>query len=349
MKNNRLLYLFIIILVIWNITLTVLLSANKKEDPINQTSVIETNVTGFSTDLTKVIEQSKSSVVVVETNNFVSSGIVYKYIEGKAYIVSSYHGISDDSEIKVTFASGAVYDAKLLGKDIFADLAVLEIDSNVDIIPIKLGDSNIINNGEFMVCIGTPKSTQYANSSGLAFVSSKLRSLNNSIIYNEEPFEYVTNLIQLDANLSQGYSGAPVINMAGETIGIVTMKDDVAYFAMPINEIKYIADNIIDNNDYLKIQFGFRGQFVKDLEVYEKNQLNIPLDVIDGYSIKEVKANSLASKIGLKEQDIILSINEIQIKTYDDLLEAEYKEITDLSFDIIRNNELLTLTGTIND
>ncbi|MDO5440511.1 MAG: trypsin-like peptidase domain-containing protein [Erysipelotrichaceae bacterium] len=347
-KNNRLIYLLIIILVIWNVVLTVVY-VNNKQYSIEHTSVNETTVTGFSTDLTKVVESSKAGVVVVETNMSLSSGIVYKYDNGICYIVTTAHSVADASSISVVFASGATYDASLLDKDNFADIAVLKVETNVEIAPIILGDSELLKDGEFLTCIGTPKNTQYAFSNELAVVSSKLRTITNSITFDDNLYEYYTSIIQLSSNVAEGYSGAPIINMNGEVVGLITMKDANATFALPINEIVIVANNIINETEYNKIQLGVKGLFVNELEMYEKTQLNIPLDVNNGFYVNGVKVTTLASNMGVKQGDVILSINGLAINSYNDLLAVEYSEATSFDLEIVRSNEIINLVGSIND
>ena len=247
-KNNRLLFLLIIILVIWNVILTVLLS-NANIEVTNKTDINQTTVTGFSTDLTKVFAENKSSVVVVESGSSLSSGIIYKSVDDVVYVVTTYHGIADSNYIRVVFASWASHEASLVDKDIFSDIAVLEVKADFDVIPVKLGNSDLLNDGEFLACIGTPTNIQYANSNELAIVSNKLRTINNSITFDDNNYEYYIDAIQLNSDLKEGYSGSPIFNMAGEVQGLITMKDDTAVFALPINEVKIIADNIIEGKE----------------------------------------------------------------------------------------------------
>lgn len=348
-KNNRLVYLLIVLLVIWNVILTTIIVNKSEENVDNQTNVYETNVTGFSTDLTKVIDECKSSVVVVETNEALASGFIYAVDDSSIYVVSTCHNISEEASINVVFASGASYDASLVGKDIYADIAIIKVETNIKAVPLKIGNSDLLKDGEFLTCIGTPKDIQYAYSNELAVVSSKLRTITNSIVFDSEQYEYYTNVIQLSANVKEGYSGSPIINMAGEVQGLITMKDNGTVFALPINEIKMIADSIISDNAYTKIHFGFKGLLVNGLEGYEKNQLNIPLDVNYGYYISNVRPASLASSMGLRSGDIILSINESSINTYSDLLTIEYTQADTFSLDVVRNDENITLVGSIND
>lgn len=347
--NNKRLLLLIIVLIIWNIVLTVVLVNKKEVLTTNETNLNEVTVTGFSTDLTKVAEQVKSSVVVVETTSGVSSGVIYNNKNEIIHILTTCHSIDDAENIKVVFASGATYDAKLVNRDIYSDLAIIEVESDIEVMPAKLGDSRLIKDGEFMICIGTPKNLQYSFSNELAIVSSKLRTINNSITFDNKQYDYYLDTIQLSSNIQEGYSGAPIINMAGEVQGIITMKDDTAVFALPINEAAIIADNIINSETSNKIQFGFKGQLITSLENYEKNQLNIPLDINNGLFINNVRVNSLANSLGLKAGDIILSINGIEINDFNDLLKIEYSEANTFELEIVKNNERVTLTGSIND
>lgn len=353
-NNNRLIYVLIVLLVIWNIVLSVLYTNSKKEDTVNKNvtnveEVIVTNVTGFSTDLTEVVDKVKSSIVTIDTTSSLASGFIYKYVPNKAYVVTAFHAVEEAPLLKVIFASGASYDAKIIGKDIYADVAVLEVESPVELVPVLTGDSDLLKDGEFVVTIGTSKSLQYVSSSKLGIVSSKLRTIINSIEVNKETYEYYTSVIQLDSDVSEGYSGSPIFNMNGEVEGIITMKDDEAVFALPMNEVKLVADKIINKEEFTKIQFGIKGNIVADLEKYERSQLNIPLDVTNGYYVNNVKLSSLGFNLGLKQGDIIISINGMNINAYEDLLNIQYTEANEFRLEVVRENERIELIGSIND
>lgn len=356
MKNkNRLVYVLIVLLVVWNIVLSVLyVNSNKEEDIVNDnTTNVEditlTSVTGFSTDLSEVVDKVKSSVVTIDTTSSLASGFIYKYVPNKAYVVTAFHAVEKAPLLKVIFASGASYDAKIIGKDIYADVAVLEVESPVKLIPVSTGNSNLLKDGEFIITIGTPKSLQYVSSSKLGIISSKLRTIINSIEVNKETYEYYTSVIQLNSDVSEGYSGSPIFNMNGEVEGIITMKDDEAVFALPINEVRLIVDKIINEEEFTKIQFGIKGSIVANLEKYERNQLNIPLDVTNGYYVNNVKLSSLGFNLGLKQGDVIISINGVNINTYDDLLNIQYTETNEFRLEVVRENERIELIGSIND
>lgn len=345
MKNNRLIYLLLAILLIWNVIIT----TNYINEEDAKVNVIETNVSGYSTDLTKVVDKVKSSVCTINTNEGISSGLIYSKNNDSIYVLTTAHSINKSSNIKVILPSYKEVGATLVNLDNKADIAVLEINQNIEINEINIGDSALLSDGEFLITIGTPNDLEYAGSVNLALVSSKLRSISNSITVDRVTHHYINNYIQLDSNVTNGNSGSPVFNMNGDVVGMILMKDETAVFALPIDEIVHIADNIIENNEYVKIDLGISGLFISDLENYQKNNLNIALDVNHGYLINSVLNKSLANTFGLKQGDIILDINDIEIYTNNDLLNFEYSNTKEIVMNIIRNNETITINGTIDD
>ena len=221
MKSNRLIYILILIIIVW---LTVISGNvfNKKTDN-SENIVNEYEVTGFSTDLTKIVEEAESSIVTINTESSILSGFVYRQINDDVYIVSAYHGLSNASNIAVTFASTYTTSGELIGYDIYLDLAIIKVNTPYQIKELKAADANILKKGEFIISIGTPVSIDYASSVELGMISLKNLFVENSILVDEERHNYYLNLIELSSNLQSGYSGSPVINMNGEFVGMNTM------------------------------------------------------------------------------------------------------------------------------
>lgn len=349
MKKDRLIYLLVIILVIWNIILTTVLIKNYNSNSENTVQIVENNINGFSTDLTEVVKKCQSSIVTIETDSSLLSGLIYSQDEDNLYIVSCYHGVSDVDNIKVILDSGKELEGTIKGFDILSDICVIEVKTDLMASPVEIGDNTLLKSGEFLITLGTLKKLDYSQSTALAMVSNKLRTISNSISVNEETYDYYMEVIQLDSNVTNGFSGSPVFNMIGQVEGIISMKDDNVIFATPINEIKIIADNIIKDNEYMKISLGIKGDYISDLETYQKNQLNIPLDVNSGYYVKNIKLNSLANATDIKAGDIIESVNNISINNSKNMLSIEYSNERTFEFEIIRDNEKLTLLGSISD
>ena len=312
----------------------------------NQT-IDEYKVSGFSTDFSEVIDACKSSIVALDQNGAVSSGFIYKSENDVVYIVTSFHGVSEDEDVSITFNSGAKANGKVLGYDIFDDLAIVQCDFPYLVNASKIGDSTLLKDGEFVLSIGTNGSLDYAFSSKFAMVSSRYIEVANHITFNEEAYEYYLGVEQLSGDITEGYSGAPVLNMKGEVVGVITMKDDDRILSLTSNELKIVADRIIDSNAYTRINFGYRGKYICDLQNYEVSSLNINVELTSGYYVSDVLPLSFASNIGILKGDVILKINDVEITDYDSMLELIYSDNSQYSFEILRNGETIRLLGTI--
>lgn len=348
MKNNRLVYILISILTIWLTVNTV--STNKEKERGIEENINKYVVSGFSTDLTKVVDSVKSSVVTVNADGTISSGFVYKQDENKVYVITSYHGIENAISIYVTFDNAYVTTAKVVHNDIFSDIAILEIETPYEIKPMVLGDSSICTTGEFVISIGTPTSIDYAGTVELGLISNELISIENEITVNDKKYSYFEDLIQISSNLKPGYSGAPIINMKGEVIGMCLMNDDSGNnFVLPINEIRTLCDRYFVSDSAHKVQLGIKGIYVNKLENYEKSYLNLSLETINGLYVLKVKENSISNIAGVKAGDVIKSINGKDIANTNDYLNAVYTNETSFEFIVNRNNEDLKFIGVIND
>lgn len=348
MKNNKLLYLLIGLLVIWLIVLTSFVF-NKNDSNSNTQIVNEYKIDGFSTDFTEIIENNKTSVVSINCNGAISSGFVYKQDGNKVYILTAYHGLNG-GVISVSFNNVFNAYASLVGYDKYSDLAVIEVESEYTINPLLLADSSILKDGEFVVCIGTPTSFEYAGSVELGMISSDTRVIENSITVDNVTSDYYLDVIQLSANLKPGYSGSPVLNMNGEVIGMVTMSlEDNINFALTANEISIIADNIISENGYGKYQTGIKGLFVSTLPIYVKSSLNLPIDLLSGLYVEKVLNGSIANLADIVTGDIILSINGVEMTNLNSYLNVLYTKAELLEFKVLREGNTLTFTVHIND
>ena len=348
MKTNRLIYVLIAILAIWLAANTAILKTqNEKRIEENINKYV---VSGFSTDLTKVASSVKTSIVTVNADNNISSGFVYKQDGDLVYVITSYHGVDNANSIHVTFANAYVTTGSVVFSDIYSDLAIIEIETPYDITPMVLGDSSICVGGEFVISIGTPTSLDYAGSIEMGIISKEMITIENEIVVEDKVHTYYEDLIQLSSNLKPGFSGAPIINMKGEAIGMCLMNDgDGNNFILPINEIKIICDKFFTSGNAKKMQLGVKGLYVNSLENYEKSYFNLSIETINGLYVQKVKENSFASSIGIKQGDVIVSINGKEIANINDYLSIVYTDDTNFEFVINRANEEIKITGTIND
>lgn len=347
MKNKRLIYLLIGFILIWLVVITSLLFV--KKDNSEDSEVNNYVVSGYSTDLTKVVDKNKSSIVSIEQDGKVSTGFIYSKNKNTLYVVSCLHALNDENTVDVYLNNGEKLKGNVVNVNAQVDLALIECDCKFEVKPVSFGDSKLLNDGEFILVIGTNGSLKYDFSTAFGIVSSNYREVENKITYKDEAYDYNLAAVQLNGDFTNGYSGSPIFNMNGEVVGVIVMKDGGVTLATTVNEVKLVLEKMINESDYHRLDFGISGRFVNELENYEAVSLNVAVDVSNGYVVSGVRINSLAFNAGIVKGDIIESINDIEINDLDSLLNVMYSGETSYTFNIIRNNEKLALTGIVND
>ncbi|MBK8547120.1 MAG: trypsin-like peptidase domain-containing protein [Saprospiraceae bacterium] len=247
--------------------------------------------------------------------NGTGSGVIFNK---QGYIITNNHVVGFADKIKVTDSEGKIYDAKKIGTDKTTDLAVLKIESNADIQPIRIGDSDNVQVGEWVLAVGNPFG--YLTSTVTAgIVSAKGRSLD--IIQGEKAIE---DFIQTDAAINPGNSGGALVNLQGELIGINTAIATptgvfAGYsFAIPSNIVKKVVTDIIENGGDIdrSTNIGIGGYDVNDELVKE---FNLKLKTPSGFYVHEVDTKSAAQLGGILPGDVIIEINKIKIDRYEDI------------------------------
>lgn len=349
MRNyNKLLTILIVILFIWCISLSINRS-NQNKQTKNEEIINQYNVSGFSTDFTKIVEENENSIVTVNADNEISSGFVYKQDGDSVYIVCTYHGVANSNNIYVIFGTTYTSPAYLIGHDIYTDIAILRIDSPYLIESLKLADSSLLDKGEFVISIGTPLSLDYAASVELGMISNNINMIENTISVEDERYTYYLNVVELSSNLLKGYSGSPVLNMNGEVIGMNTMSLSNDFnFAVTSNEIKIVADKLINQEEVIRNDLGIKVTFLSEMDNYEKANLGIDLETINGMYVNRVKENSLAFNSGVRNGDVITKINDTEISSINDYLSVIYSDAESFRFTYRRNSETLEAEA-IND
>ncbi len=238
---------------------------------------------------------------------------------GSAFIISSdgllltnKHVVSDsDAEYTVVLSDGKEYPAKVLAKDLVNDLAIVKIDAK-NLQPLTLGDSSGIQIGQTVIAIGNTLG-EYANTVTRGVIS----GINRVVVASDTrgATEVIQEAIQTDAAINAGNSGGPLLNLAGEVIGInaaVNQEGQSIGFALPINIAKRSVESVKKFGRIIRPWLGVRYSLI-DKETKEKNSL--PVDygalIVGNGEKKElaVIAGSPASKAGLAEGDIILEVN----------------------------------------
>jgi serine protease Do len=231
-------------------------------------------------------------------------------------ILTNKHVVSDEqATYSVVTNSGKKYDAVVVDRDPINDLAILKI--SADNLPaVAMGDSSKIKVGQTVVAIGYALG-EYSNSVTRGIVS----GLGRDIVAGDGTgsSESLLDVIQTDAAINPGNSGGPLINLYGEVIGIntaVNRSGQLVGFAIPVNTAKPVISSVIKNGRIVRPYLGVRYVLLNQ-EIAEKNNIAITSGalILRGNNMNElaVLANSPASKAGLKEGDVIMSVNDVAI------------------------------------
>jgi len=217
-------------------------------------------------------------------------------IDRKGYIVTNNHVVENADQIKVKLTNEKEFDAKIVGRDPKTDLALIKIAASSDLVPLKIGDSDALKVGTWVVAIGSPFGLEQTVTAGI--VSAKGR------IIGSGPYD---DFIQTDASINPGNSGGPLINMKGEVVGINTAiiaSGQGIGFAIPIN----LADGIIAQlKTSGEVTRGWLGVGIQDLtpELAEYYKVKDKKGVL----VTHVFKGDPADKGGIKAKDIIIKID----------------------------------------
>ena len=191
-------------------------------------------------------EDIKLSCVKIDTDLTSGSGFIYSIDEDNIYVITAYHVVSDGQYINVEINNNESLAGKLLGYDIYYDLALIEIDNVDNVIPLELGDSSLLKADDLVFVFDEMNSQNVVEGS----VVSPLKTINNSIVVEGNSYEYELEDIELSIEVLEGFSGSAVFNKNLEVVGIITMSsNDNKVYATPINEIINFV-NMLKENRY---------------------------------------------------------------------------------------------------
>ena len=286
--------------------------------PGNQIALASTDISTLITEMVEKVEPSVVKVVGVipgqqtffgmsDDQQVSGSGFI---VTGDGYIITNNHVVESVNQIYVILSDGTTIPAEIVSTDVFADLAVLKVEGQMPGVA-TLGDSDILKPGESVIAIGSPLG-DFRNSVTVGVISATGRMLDTGNGYEME------NLIQTDAAINSGNSGGPLVNLAGEVVGINTlvvrgdgMGSAIAEglgFAIPSNTAGLITEQIIQKGYFARPYMGVQIQHINPSIAQRYN-----LAVEWGAYVVRIGNNSPASKAGIISGDIILRIGNISL------------------------------------
>jgi len=280
------------------------------------------------------VEKVYDSVVVIQAykNNTLAStgtGFVYKKDNKSGYIMTNNHVVDGADEVKIVYSDNSSTTAKVLGKEVYSDIAVLTVDSNTVLSVATLGTSTNMRLGDTVFTVGSPLGIEYSGTVTRGILSNKDRLVEVSL-NNSSTSDWIMKVLQTDAAINPGNSGGPLLNINGEVIGINSLKlvqDEIEGmgFAIPIEEAKYYVE-ILEKGE--KIVRPFVGIGMIDFtNVYNFRYYGINIDdsITSGIIVTEVEKGSPAEKIGLTKGDVIYEVAGEKVTTMAEFRYELYK------------------------
>lgn len=260
------------------------------------------------------------------------------------YILTNEHVSGQKySSCYVTLENGKSYQGKVVWSDSNIDLSLVKI--NIKGLPyVTLGDSETVKVGESVYAIGNPIGYEFQRTVTSGIISATNRTI---VLEEEQKSSYMENLIQTDATINPGNSGGPLIDVEGKVIGITSVKITSAEgigFAIPINIVKNIIQSFEKTG---KFEEAYLGIFAYDKNVISYLESNLKLE--NGIYVTYVNKNSPASKAGVKEKDVIVSIDDITLNKMCDLRCYIYKKKPEevVTLKVLRNHKLYDIKVTL--
>ncbi len=292
------------------------------------------NILGLSKS-TPTVPSANVSITVPINTEVSGTGLI---MEADGLIATNNHVVEDlNMDYWVILADGKRFPAKVLAKDQFDDVAFVKIETT-GLAPAVLGDSDALETGQTVFAIGNSLG-RYQNSVTRGVVSALGRALSEA----DGSVPRIHNLIQTDAAISNGNSGGPLINLAGEVVGLNTLMDTGGYslnFSIPINIVKESLQQV---KVFGKISRPFLGVQFKTIDQADKLSSNLSVD--NGAIISAVSPSTPAASAGIKAGDIVLAVNG-KVLGFNNELDSEiqkYQAGSQIMLKILRETEILEL------
>lgn len=268
------------------------------------------------------------------------------------YILTNKHVIEGATTITVVLDDGTTYeDVEVAATDPLNDVAFLKIKEVSDLKAATLGDSKTITVGQQVIAIGNALG-EYQNTVTSGIISGTGRSVtaSDSTGYNTET---LSDMIQTDAAINSGNSGGPLVNAAGEVIGINSATSTSAEnlgFAIPISSVKGMLKQLVETGE---AERAYVGVYSLEITPAVATAYNLPVTsgayIYSSSSYSAIVSGSPADKAGLKDKDIVIAINGVKVGAAGSIssLVGEYKPGDTVQFTVLRSGEEIAVNVTL--
>ena len=272
-----------------------------------------------------------------------------------AYIMTNNHVIDGANSVKIEFNdSDKKIDAKIVGGDKYADIAVLTIDDSEEYQVVEIGDNQTLSLGDTIFTVGTPMGVNYKGTVTKGILSGKDRMVDVSVSTSAAA-DYYMKVMQIDAAVNPGNSGGPLCDVSGKVVGVISLKiveDRVEGmgFAIPIEDALDYASLIEKGGEITRPYIGISMVGLDEEYYLWQNRITLPDGVDEGVAVISVESGSPAAKAGLKKGDIIVKIGDTETRSIAEFRYElyKYKVGEKITVSYYRNGKLQTTTITLN-
>lgn len=291
-------------------------------------------------DLIAAVRRVSPAVVSIRTGGGLGSGVIY---DPSGLILTNAHVVGGARTVNVELADGRRFQARVLGSDPGFDLAVLKVDAP-DLPVAPLGDSSQLQVGQFVAAIGNPYGLDHTVTVGV------ISALNRPISGSENG--YTQPMIQTDAAINPGNSGGPLIDLAGNVVGINTLVAAPAGvpaqglgFAVPVNTAKRIANQLANQGRVTRSGLPYLG--VRITDAGGRSTLGVDY----GALIVQVEPDGPAAQAGLRAGDVITAVDGHDVYSVDHLLQQllQHQPGDRVTVQAVRNGQAFTATVTLGE
>lgn len=307
----------------------------------------------LDTQFANLVEMIEPSVVHIQVRGrngqpaSQGSGVIYRQ---DGFIITNDHVVSQEGDVYVILASGKEYKGKVTRSgDARNDVAVIKIEAN-GLPAAPFADSRNVRPGQYALAVGAPFGLE--NTVTIGHISALGRA---SAAGGGADVRVYNGMIQTDAPINPGNSGGPLLNISGEVVGINTSIYSTSTlmgegqnagigFSLPSNQVKFIADELISRG---KLMRGYLGVLPESLKPFEKDEMGVSKGAI----LRQVPADGPAAKAGLKANDIITRVGNMEIVDDQDILNSMLRNApgTSVSVEYIRNGKRGTATVKVGE
>ncbi|MCQ4085377.1 S1C family serine protease [Saccharibacillus sp. JS10] len=335
-------------------------AALPQSEVMDVSSVVE-QVGGSVVGITNIQMQRENGVFGIpqstqEVPAGTGSGVIYKKEGDLAYIVTNNHVVAGANQLEITLDDGTNVEGKMVGTDVWTDLAVITMDASAAETVVDFGDSSALKAGQPVIAIGNPLGLEFAGSVTTGVVSGVERIVPVDVDGDGRP-DFQSEAIQTDAAINPGNSGGALLDTSGKLIGINSMKISTETvegigLAIPISYAMPIIEQLEQNGEVHRATIGATLIDLSAIRSVYRADLGLPESVESGVIVQRVLRDSAASRAGLQAVDVITSADGQTIESTQQLrqyLFTEKKVGDELQLQIYRNGNPMQMTLSLTD